>query len=65
MAAWPYLFPDEPRPDNLRTIQKYQRSTKRDCVDCVRFVRTEHTVINYLARKRDNRASRETPKKQN
>jgi hypothetical protein len=24
-TLWPGLFPDEPRPDNLRTIQKYQR----------------------------------------
>jgi len=24
-TSWPGLFPDEPRPDNLRTIQKYQR----------------------------------------
>jgi hypothetical protein len=22
---WPGLFPDEPRPDNRRTIQKYRR----------------------------------------
>src|SRR5580700_10322838 len=25
-------------------------STKRDCLDCVRFVRTKHTVINYVSR---------------
>ena len=24
-TLWPGLFPDQPRPDNLRTIQKYQR----------------------------------------
>jgi hypothetical protein len=22
---WPGLFPDQPRPDNLRAIQKYER----------------------------------------
>jgi hypothetical protein len=45
-TLWPGLFPDEPRPTICAPSKNISASTKRDCVDCVRFVRTEHTVIN-------------------